>query len=255
LIADGQVLGFNHLGLVFFVLKLPKSGQPNKNVHNFRRLMKMTVLKADLRIGLTKSTSKDLRKRGRVPAVIYSADAINQNIHIDQIEFNQVVREQGRNSLLQVQVSGGEVIPVMIKEVQKHQLKEQLIHVDFKKVNINEPVTTTVPISLLGEAQGVRNGGVMQFQLRQLHIRCLPSEIPDSVPIYISDLQIGESACVGDLDIPDNVELQHESDEVIVSIAAPRMQPVEELEEEMNEDIAEPEIVGAKDGPGMDEAK
>ena len=110
---------------------------------------------------------------------------------------------------------------------------------------MNKQMLTSVPITLIGQADGVKQGGVLQFQTRELEVRCLPSELPDSLSLYVSELQIGDSLTVQDIELPKGVEVQHEPDEVIVSVTAPRLQPVEEDAEE----VKEPEVVGAKDSP------
>ena len=210
------------------------------------------ALKAEMRNEHTKSHLKRLRRSGRIPGVVYGNDVPNQPIHLDQTQFLQVIRENGKNHIIQLTMINGEPLNVMISEIQRNPLKNEYLHVDFKSVNMNEPVYTSVPITFIGQAQGVKDGGVLQSQMRELEIRCLPSQIPDSIPLYVSDLAIGDSLTVADIEIPAGIEVQHESEEVIVSIIAPRLNPVEEDEDDT---IQEPEVVNAVDGPGLDEAK
>lgn len=207
------------------------------------------ILKAD-----TRNTGgvNRLRHNGRIPGIVYGKDLGNERIHVDQKELQQVVREHGKNSILQLSLREGNSLNVMISEIQQHPITNQIIHCDFKQINMNKPITTTVPINIIGQADGVRDGGVIQFQTRELEIRCLPSQVPDYLSLYASDLKIGDTVMVRDLDIPQGIEVQHEQDEVICSIIAPRMQPVEE---EPGEQVKEPEIVGARDSHGMDAAK
>jgi len=209
------------------------------------------TLKAETRNN-KKSTKTQLRNQGRIPGIVYGGGENNELISIDQADLLQVLRNQGKSSVIQLQLANGQPANVMIYEMQKDHFKDRLLHIDFKRVNMNEPIETSVPVTLIGEAEGVKQGGVLQFQTREIEIRCLPTHIPDSIPLYVSGLSIGESLCVSDLEIPEGVEVQHELDEVIVSVTAPRLQPVEETPEDI---IQEPEVVDAKNGPGMDEAK
>lgn len=210
----------------------------------------MSSIRAEIRD--SQSSSNQLRNSGRIPAVLYGLNEQNQNIHVDSMEMAQHIRRHGKNSMVDLDIQGGKTEKVIINEVQKDNLKDRIVHVDFKRVNMNRPMITTVPITLMGEAAGAKQGGVVQFQTRELEIRCLPTDRPETIPLYVSELEIGSSLAVKDLDIPPGVEVQHELDEIIVSIVAPRLQPVEETPED---EIQEPEVVGARDSHGLDEAK
>lgn len=195
------------------------------------------ILKADIREDLTRSATRSLRKQGRVPGVLYGKGISNRTIHLDESQMWQTIRNKGLNHVFQLQVDGKQY-DVMVYELQQDPLKGFLLHVDFKKVSMNEKVETTVPVHLNGEAPGVKEGGVVQQQLRELEIRCLPGDIPESIEADISTLNIGDSLTVADLQVPADIDLQHEKDEVIVSILAPRLDPVERTE-----DREEPEVI------------
>lgn len=206
-------------------------------------------LKAEFR-GSQKSTLTNLRNHGRIPAVLYGEGGPNESIHVDQVEFRQAIGEHGKSGIFELQTPDGKKVNAMIYEIQRDHMKNRFLHIDFKRVNMNKPVETVVPITLVGQAPGVQQGGVLQSQTRELTIRCLPTQIPESIPLHISDLQMGDSLMVKDIEVPAGVEFQHEPEEVIVSIVAPRLDPVQREEE-----VDEPEVVGAVNGPGMDEAK
>lgn len=211
-----------------------------------------TTLQAQIRDSRSCSGLNQLRNNGRIPGVLYGMKEQNQLIHLDQSELTQALRQHGKNAIFDINVNGAQPEKVIIAEIQKDHLKGNLVHIDLKRVNMNKPMITTVPIVLIGEAEGVKQGGVLQFQTRELEIRCLPTELPESIPLYVSELKMGHSLTVQDLDIPSGIEVQHEPNEVIISVVAPRLKPVEE---EAMDEVKEPEIVGAKDGPGLDEAK
>ncbi|RXT09004.1 50S ribosomal protein L25 [Ammoniphilus sp. CFH 90114] len=211
-----------------------------------------SALRAELRNNQSCSELNQLRNNGRIPAVLYGLNQQNQNIHVDYSDIQQHIRRHGKSSIVDLTMQDGTTEKVIINEVQKDNLKDRIVHVDFKRVNMNKPMVTTVPIALIGEATGAKQGGVVQFQTRELEIRCLPTERPETIPVYVSELEIGSSITIADLDIPSGVEVQHEMNEVIVSIVPPRLQPVEE---EPTDEIQEPEVVGARDSHGLDEAK
>ncbi|HJV47535.1 MAG TPA: 50S ribosomal protein L25 [Bacillota bacterium] len=204
------------------------------------------ILKTDFR-GNRRSTLTSLRNHGRIPAVLYGENGPNESIHVDRGEFSQAIREHGKGGIFELHTPDGSKVNAMIYEIQKNQLKNSILHIDFKRINMNKPIQTIVPIALIGHAQG---GGIIQFQTRELEIRCLPHDIPENIPVYASELEIGDSLTVRDIELPAGVEVQHEQDEVILSVVAPRLDPVE-----IEEEVHEPEVVGAVDGPGLDEAK
>lgn len=200
------------------------------------------VLKAVKRDSKSCSELNQLRKSGKIPGVLYGMKQGNELIHLEQSDLVQVIRHQGKNSILELAIENGPIEKVVIAEIQKDPLKDQILHLDLKRVNMNKQMVTTVPITLIGQADGVKQGGVLQFQTRELQVRCLPSQLPDTLSLYVSELQIGDALTVEDLEIPAGVEVQHEPNEVIVSVTAPRLQPVDEESEEVN--IPVPEVVG-----------
>ena len=206
------------------------------------------VLKAEKRNGRTSSGLNQLRNSGRIPGVLYGMNRGNELIHLDQSEIVQVLRSQGKNSILELAVENGKSEKVIIAEIQKDPLKDRILHLDLKRVNMNKQMVGTVPITLIGQAEGLKQGGVLQFQTRELEVRCLPSDLPESIPLYVSGMEIGDLLTVRDIEIPTGVEVQHELDEVIVSVAAPRLEPVED---DLGA-VKEPEVIGAKDSPKID---
>src|SRR6056297_2195663 len=114
-----------------------------------------------------------------------------------------------------------EVETVMIKDFQKDVIKEEVIHVDFQKISMDETIHITVPIKLVGDAPGVREGGVLQQLMRDVDIEVLPTNIPDEIELDISELTLSDSLEVGDLEVPEEVTLINSLEDVIVTIVAP----------------------------------
>ena len=119
---------------------------------------------------------------------------------------------------------------------------------------MDEKITVSVPMHLEGDAVGVRDGGVLQQLLREIEIDALPAEIPEEITIDISELEVGQSLSVVDLDLPEGIDLVTDSDEVIVTVVTPTELIEEEVEEE-EEEFLEPEVIGEEEEEEGEEAE
>jgi large subunit ribosomal protein L25 len=187
----------------------------------------VTELKAQKRQVGNHSTLTALRDKGQIPAVVYGSDAGNQPIAVDEAQFMQVFRQQGSNQVIKLNVEGTSY-NVMLKDIQSDPIKNRVLHLDFNQINMNEKIDTMVPIVLEGEAEGVKDGGVLQQMLREINIRCLPNEIPDNITVNVQALKIGDSVTVSDLSIPNGMEANHQGEEVVLNIVLPKTEPVDE---------------------------
>lgn len=172
-----------------------------------------------------------LRRQGRVPAVLYGKGLDNLFIHLDEIQVQRCLQEGGRNALLNLKVEG-KPYRAMIREVQRDSIKGKIIHVDFITVRLDEPIDTEVSIELEGEPRGVKDGGVLQVQLRSAAIRCLPNEIPSELVVDVSEMEIGDTVTLSALKLPEGVELLSDADELIASVLPPQRGDEEESDEE-----------------------
>lgn len=201
-------------------------------------------LKAAKREDLTKSSTKQLRNNGRVPAVVYGKEKEAKTISVDSIELVKTVRDEGRNAIISLDVENDSAVDVMLHEYQMDPIRDELVHVDFYIVNMSEEMDVEVPLRLEGEAQGSKDGGVLQQPLYELQVRAKPKDIPEEITVDISSLQIGESIAVVDLPKADNYEILEEDETTIATVLAP--DTLDDVEEAPDEN-AEPELVGAKD--------
>lgn len=190
------------------------------------------ALKAEVRKTTTKSERKGLRAKGKIPAVVYGAKVNNTPIVIDERELSALLRTNP-HAIIQMDVPDMGKQPVMINEIQRDPILRDVIHVDFHQINMDEPVTTTVRLDFVGDAAGVRMGGILQIQHHEIEIRCLPKQIPDSIEVDVSELEIGNSLLLTDLKVPEFVELKKSvANDVVVTILAPQ-------KEELPADTAE----------------
>ena len=200
------------------------------------------------------SGARQLRRQGQVPAVIYGKAYESLPVAVNAHELQQLFA-QGLHgtSLLRLHIDGKATRNsplVMIKEVQRNPLTGQLLNVDFHKISLKEKVTAQVPIVLKGESPAVRLGGILEHVLREAQVECLPTEIPDHFEVDISGLAIGDTIHLAALQIPDNVALLTDADEVIAVMAAPKIveeeAPPAEEAVEGEEKAAEPEVLAQK---------
>ncbi|OXM82605.1 50S ribosomal protein L25 [Paenibacillus rigui] len=186
----------------------------------------MATLKAEQRSSLTKSERKTLRTKGKIPAVVYGKKITHTPIVIDEKELTAVLRTNP-HAIIEMEVPAWGKQPVMINEVQRDAILRNVIHVDFHQINMDEPVTTTVRLDYVGEAAGVREGGILQIQHHEIEIRCLPAQIPDSIEVDISTLELGSNILVSELKVSDAIEVKSDPGDVLVTILAPQKEAVE----------------------------
>ena len=184
----------------------------------------MTLIKLNASIRPTSGTgsSRALRAEKAVPAVLYGQDLDTLPIAISEAEINQMLSKGGSAALMDLTVDSKNYA-VMIKEIQRNHMKGNIIHVDFHSVNLKEPVHASIPVLLEGESPGVKGGGILQQQLREVEVKCLPTQLPARIELDISTLGVGESLHASDLMIPPGVELVTSPEETVVSILAPRL--------------------------------
>ncbi|WHX25519.1 50S ribosomal protein L25/general stress protein Ctc [Virgibacillus halodenitrificans] len=199
-------------------------------------------LKATKREDLTKSTTKQIRNEGRVPAVIYGKAKDAQSISVDSVELVKTVRDEGRNAIISLNIENDKPVDVMLHEYQIDPLRDELVHADFYIVNMSEDMDVEVPLRLDGEAQGSKDGGVLQQPLYELQVRAKPGDIPEEIVVDISELAIGDTIAIADLPKASNYEFLEDEDTTIATVLPPdTLDDVEEAPDENNE----PELVDA----------
>jgi large subunit ribosomal protein L25 len=182
-----------------------------------------TVLQATERRDLKHSTTNKLRKEGSFPAVVYGRKVQSKPISVNSADFIKAIREAGRNGILTLTVND-EKYSVMLHDIQTDPLKSEVLHADFQVVDMSTEVEVDVNVVLTGDAPGVKEGGVMQQAIHQLSVRALPQDIPSSIEVDVSNLQIGDTVTVGDINAGGKYEINHEPTETIASILPPKQE-------------------------------
>lgn len=207
--------------------------------------MESINLSAQRRERASKGDLRVMRNQGETPAVLYGKEVGNIIIQVPTKELENIIANHSiSSSLISLNVEQEEPYMVMCRELQRDPLRGDLLHADFLQVVLTEELETEVPIVLVGEAPGVKEGGILQHMLRSVTVSCLPTNMPDRLEADISGLNMGEQIAVGDLEAPEGVQITSEPNSVIALVVAPT---IEEEEEEPEEAIDEEET-GADDG-------
>lgn len=205
----------------------------------------MLTLSAKKRDLVGKKT-RQLRKKGILPAVLYGFKIKNLNLEVDLKEFKKIYQEAGTSSLISLEVEKKK-IPVLIKDFQKDPLSGEFLHVDFYHPSLKEEVEAFVPLEFVGEAPAVKElGATLIKHLDEIEVRALPLDLPHEIKVDLSSLKgFDDEILVKDLKVPQGVKILTKPEEIVVSLTPPEKLE-EELEKPIEEEIIEPEVVGQK---------
>ncbi len=204
--------------------------------------MQQAKLEVQKRDSFGKQGARALRRAGDFPAVLYGRGQDTVSIQLNTRIFKQFLRTHGENVIINMEVINGNPETVIIKEIQRAPVdKQMLLHADFIRISLDEPVTASVPLVLQGTPPGVQLGGVVEFSLRQLTLHCLPMQLPNEMSVDISTLEIGDMLHVSDLTLDEEITVIDEPERIIVAVSEPRIQ----LEENEMEDGVEESEEGA----------
>src|SRR2546427_5297942 len=179
------------------------------------------TLVANLRDGGGKGSARKLRAQGRVPGILYGHGMEPVKVALDNRDLFHVLHtEAGGNVLIDLQI-GKDRHLAMPREVQRDHIRGQFLHVDFLVVRRDEKITVDVPVHLVGESHGVKEGGVVEHHLWDLKVECLPTNVPQSIEADISALGIGEILTVAQIKAPAGATILTPSEESIVSVVPP----------------------------------
>lgn len=171
-----------------------------------------------------------LAGQGKTPAVLYGRGIDSRPVAVDTKEIGQILKKFGTSQVLDLHLDD-ELYKVMIKDLQIDPISQQLVHVDFLNVDLTKVITTFVPVRLVGEPAGTKDGGIVQQQLREVEVECLPTDIPEAIEVDISHLEVGDGVHISDLAEDEKVEFLTTSDTVIASLVAQTEEEEEEEEE------------------------
>ncbi|MGG5254543.1 50S ribosomal protein L25/general stress protein Ctc [Neobacillus sp. SM06] len=186
----------------------------------------ISTIQAIERKDFKKSALKSIRRNGNIPAVVYGAKIGNKPVYVSSADLTKTIRAVGRNGVFSLNV-GNSTHDVVLTDYQED-IKKEIIHVDFLAVDKSSKINVNVRLVLVGEAAGVKDGGVLQQPLHEVSITATPDQIPQQIEVDVTPLQVGETITIADIKIGSSYSIHHDDDEVIASILPPKQ------EEEIN---------------------
>lgn len=177
-----------------------------------------------------KGPAKQLRKEGKIPAIVYGhSDPLH--ISVDAREFSKKFKVVTENTIIILDLDGKQM-EVLVKDLQEDIVSETVKHIDFYEIEKGKSLKTHVPIHLVGNPVGVKEGGLLEHKIDQFEVECLPKDLPENISIDISELALGESIHVSDVTLPEGVKVLDATQRTVVVITAPKSAAVETEESE-----------------------
>lgn len=211
------------------------------------------IVEAVARPEVGKGPARRLRATGMIPAALYGVGEAPTAVAVNGRALAGVLRSQsGRNTIFRLTVPGGEPAHVIIKDLQIDPLKGRLIHADLLRLSMTTATRVSVHVEVQGEPVGVKlEGGILEIELRQVEVECLPGDIPEKIQVNVGDLHLGHHVTVADLIYDrEKIKVLAPADQVVAGVLAPRLAE-EPVTAEAAEGAAEPEV--AKKGKGESE--
>lgn len=179
-------------------------------------------IQAEKRIGTGKGVTRKLRREGVIPAIVYGKDVAPLPLTMSDRQWRSVQHHVKSNTIIKIELKDGDAVqerPVMLKDTQRD-ITGKVLHVDFLQVSMERSVEVEVPIHLIGEPVGLVKGGVIEQHLRTIMVESLPGQIPDSIEVDVSKLDIGDSIHVNEISLP-GIKLLEHPDVAIVGVTPP----------------------------------
>lgn len=230
--------------------------------------MQRIEMTAELREKSGKGVARSVRRSGKIPGVLYG-EGKSLLLILDPVNLTKVLHSgAGENALITLKIQGMQEKAsstkksdaerlTILRDCQVDPITGKLLHADLFEVSLNKPIRVRVHIEIIGGVpEGVKEGGVLQHQMREVEIECLPMSIPDRFEVDASALKIGEAIHVRDLNVGEGVRFLNQPDQVVVSVAAPISEAkLEELLTATAKEVKEPEVIARGKEEGEEEAK
>lgn len=205
--------------------------------------MEKIYLEARLRKETGKRAGRKMFQMGRLPAILYGGKEAPSPIDLSLRDFETIASQ--KYNVVSLKLNNTEIM-ALIKEVQHHPVTNRILHADFYRIQRGKKLTVSIPIVLIGEAPGVKLGGVLEHMLWEVEIECLPTNVPEKIEIDVSSLNIGDTLHVSDLTAGEGGEIVTDPEKTVISIVPPTVikeeEPIEEeegVEEEKEEEKKE----------------
>lgn len=200
--------------------------------------MKSITINGSKRESVGKKSTKAIRNAGKVPCVLYGGDAKPLHFTADEIAFNHLVYTPDVHTV-EIKLEGGEKFDAILQDIQFHPVTDAIMHVDFYQIYEDKPISMEIPIHTVGVARGVKNGGVLRYNLRRLKVRGLPGELPDFIEANVTPLKIGQKLYVTAVE-DEKYKIQHPDNTVICQVRTSRN--IVALEDEEEDEVPADEV-------------
>lgn len=221
-------------------------------------MRKDITIAAESRDTRGKNAARRLRVKGSVPAIVYGAQGEPESIAVSPKELVKILNSKtGHNTIFNLTVQANEATPVMIVDWQYDPVKDNLLHVDLKRIDLTKRITVKVPVVTQGDPKGVKiQGGLLELVVREIEIECLPDDIPEQFTFDVSDLMLGQSIRVSDVPLSGSMKLLSAADGMIAHVVSLKADTTTEPVEAVPA-AAEPEIAkkGKKEEAAAEPAK
>jgi len=194
--------------------------------------------------------TNELRDEGFIPAIIYGARKNPINISVNRQAFLRIYQQAGESTLIDLEMETGEIEAVLIQDFQRSSVQDQMIHADFRRVDLDKPLVVDVQLYLVGEAPAVRElGGTLISSRHTVQVRALPRDLIKTLEIDLSTLKtFNDVIRVSDISCPEGVQILDENDLSLVTVMPPRTdEELKQLDEAIQEDVSQVERVGKKE--------
>lgn len=198
----------------------------------------------DLKVGqrntFGKGPARDLRRRGLIPAILYGLGKASTALVVSPLELRKLYKASGTEQvILNLIIENGQArnATVMVKEVQISPVTREYLHIDFLEIALDEEIVIKIQVEVTGKSKGVERGGFLQVVRHELEIACLPTDMPEKISVDVSELDIGDTLHIGDIETGDKVRLLAEPELTVITVVPPAMEEEEVVEEELEEAV------------------
>ena len=194
------------------------------------------------------SSSRRMRSDGLLPGIIYGSDKESDIVEMKLNQVEKILKNHSSDTvLIEVDLEDEGSVRVLLKEVQYHPVTSSILHVDLQRVVAGKPIQVDISIELNGEPEGVKSGGIIDHKIHSLSVECLPKDMIESIPVDITNLNIGDSLKVSDITVTSKIKILTDENLQVICVNAPKViDSSDEEAEETNEVSAEPEVITEK---------
>ena len=173
--------------------------------------------------GIGKGIARKIRSAGDIPAVVYGGEVEPKSVSVSNADFRRIEKiDHALNVLINLKVDGKAAGLAMIRDYQAHPIKRNITHLDFQAINSKQKIDVEVPLVLIGEAAGIKEGGIVEQFRREIHVKAFPDKIPSSIEVDVSELQLGDNIHADELKLPEGVEFPHAVNYTVATVVAPK---------------------------------